>query len=255
MSGPMALGANYRRLFAATTISNLGDGVSVIAYPWLASAVTRNPILIALVAAAGRLPWLLFTLPAGHHHRPQGSAASDDRGQRQSGRSHPVRRRRRTGRWRRAARPRRGRRRHGHAARALPRRARGHALSRGRRGAVRQQRPDLHAGGGRRRRPRTGQRADVLGRDRRQPVRRPAARQPAPGHRLRGAVLPRRRQLRRLGRARLRDHRRGGAASHRPGRADVTGGGGHVATGPRGGVPVAVGSRPVPADGDHPRRA
>jgi len=61
----MALGANYRKLFAATTISNLGDGVSLIAYPWLASAVTRNPLLIALVAAAGRLPWLVFTLPAG----------------------------------------------------------------------------------------------------------------------------------------------------------------------------------------------
>lgn len=60
-----ALGANYRRLFAATTMSNLGDGVSIIAYPWLASAVTRNPVLIALVAVAGRLPWLVFTLPAG----------------------------------------------------------------------------------------------------------------------------------------------------------------------------------------------
>jgi MFS family permease len=50
---------------AASVISNLGDGVGVIAYPWLASAVTRNPILIAGVAAAQRLPWLLFTLPAG----------------------------------------------------------------------------------------------------------------------------------------------------------------------------------------------
>ena len=47
------------------TISNLGDGVGLLAYPWLASAVTRNPILIALVAVAQRLPWLLFTLPAG----------------------------------------------------------------------------------------------------------------------------------------------------------------------------------------------
>lgn len=60
-----ALGANYRKLFAASTISNLGDGVGVLAYPWLASAVTRNPILIALVAVAQRLPWLVFTLPAG----------------------------------------------------------------------------------------------------------------------------------------------------------------------------------------------
>jgi MFS family permease len=59
------LGPNYRKLFAATTISNLGDGVGVIAYPWLASAITRNPLLIALVGVVQRLPWLLFTLPAG----------------------------------------------------------------------------------------------------------------------------------------------------------------------------------------------
>ncbi len=59
------LGANYYKLMAASAISNLGDGIGVIAYPWLASAVTRNPILIAGVAAAQRLPWLLFTLPAG----------------------------------------------------------------------------------------------------------------------------------------------------------------------------------------------
>ena len=59
------LGANYYKLMAASAISNLGDGIGVIAYPWLASAVTRNPLLIAGVAAAQRLPWLLFTLPAG----------------------------------------------------------------------------------------------------------------------------------------------------------------------------------------------
>ena len=59
------LGANYRRLFTASTISNLGDGISLIAYPWLASAVTRNPLLIALIVAAQRIPWLVFTLPAG----------------------------------------------------------------------------------------------------------------------------------------------------------------------------------------------
>ena len=59
------LGANYRKLFAASTISNLGDGISLIAYPWLASAVTRNPLLIALIVAAQRIPWLVFTLPAG----------------------------------------------------------------------------------------------------------------------------------------------------------------------------------------------
>ena len=59
------LGANYRKLYSATTLSNIGDGMSTVAYPWLASAVTRNPLLIALVAVAQRLPWLVFTLPAG----------------------------------------------------------------------------------------------------------------------------------------------------------------------------------------------
>jgi MFS family permease len=59
------LGPSYRKLFVGTVVSNLGDGVSTIAYPWLASAITRNPLLVALVAVAQRLPWLLFTLPAG----------------------------------------------------------------------------------------------------------------------------------------------------------------------------------------------
>ena len=59
------LGRNYHRVFIATVISSLGDGVDAIGYPWLASAVTRNPILIALIAVGQRLPWLVFTLPAG----------------------------------------------------------------------------------------------------------------------------------------------------------------------------------------------
>jgi MFS family permease len=59
------LGRNYQRLFGASTISNLGDGVALVAYPWLASAITRNPVLIALVVVVQRLPWLLFALPVG----------------------------------------------------------------------------------------------------------------------------------------------------------------------------------------------
>ena len=59
------LGKNYWRLWTAHATSNLGDGISGIAYPWLASAVTRSPLLIAAVAVASRLPWLFFTLPAG----------------------------------------------------------------------------------------------------------------------------------------------------------------------------------------------
>src|SRR4029077_8548200 len=59
------LGASYHKLFISTTISNIGDGMSLIAYPWLASAITRTPLLIAAVALVQRLPWLVFTLPAG----------------------------------------------------------------------------------------------------------------------------------------------------------------------------------------------
>ena len=59
------LGANYWKLWIASVTSNLGDGVAGVAYPWLASAVTRNPIHIAAVAVVTRLPWLLFSLPAG----------------------------------------------------------------------------------------------------------------------------------------------------------------------------------------------
>lgn len=59
------LGANYWRLWVASVVSNLGDGVSVIAYPWLASTLTRDPIHIAAVTVATRLPWLVFSLPAG----------------------------------------------------------------------------------------------------------------------------------------------------------------------------------------------
>ena len=62
---PKRLGSSYFKLFSASTISNLGDGIAIVAYPWLASAITRNPLLISLVIVVQRLPWLLFSLPAG----------------------------------------------------------------------------------------------------------------------------------------------------------------------------------------------
>ena len=57
--------ANYWKLWVASVISNLGDGIGIIAYPWIASSVTRNPLLIAGIGVAQRLPWLVFSLPAG----------------------------------------------------------------------------------------------------------------------------------------------------------------------------------------------
>lgn len=56
---------NYRLLFSAGALTNLGDGMVALALPWLATLLTRDPIAIAAVAAAGRIPWLLFSLPAG----------------------------------------------------------------------------------------------------------------------------------------------------------------------------------------------
>lgn len=64
-AGESRLSGDYFRLFGASVVSNLGDGIALVAYPWLASAVTRSGLLIALVVVAGRLPWLIFSLPAG----------------------------------------------------------------------------------------------------------------------------------------------------------------------------------------------
>ncbi len=55
----------YRRLLVATGAANLADGLQVVAVPWLASVLTRDPVQIALVTAATRIPWLLFALPVG----------------------------------------------------------------------------------------------------------------------------------------------------------------------------------------------
>ncbi|HEX2152661.1 MAG TPA: MFS transporter [Acidimicrobiia bacterium] len=57
--------ANYWKLWVASVTSNFGDGVATVAYPWLASAITRDGFKLGLVVLAGRLPWLLLSLPAG----------------------------------------------------------------------------------------------------------------------------------------------------------------------------------------------
>lgn len=61
----LALGAPYRRLWSATLLSNLGDGVRAAAFPLLAASLTDNPILISGVAVATQLPGVLLALPAG----------------------------------------------------------------------------------------------------------------------------------------------------------------------------------------------
>ena len=60
-----SLGGNFHRLWTAGAVSNLGDGVVLAAMPLLAASLSREPTTVALVTAAGTLPWLLFSLIGG----------------------------------------------------------------------------------------------------------------------------------------------------------------------------------------------
>lgn len=55
----------YHRFVAASGMTNLADGMAVVAWAWLASLLTRDAVLLALVPVALRMPWFLFALPAG----------------------------------------------------------------------------------------------------------------------------------------------------------------------------------------------
>src|SRR3982751_4543889 len=60
------LGGNFARLWTAGAVSNLGDGVVLAALPPLAASLSHtDPVTVALVAAAGPRPWLLFSLVGG----------------------------------------------------------------------------------------------------------------------------------------------------------------------------------------------
>jgi MFS family permease len=54
-----------QRFIAASGMTNLADGVAVVAWGWIASLLTRDALLVALVPVALRLPWALLALPAG----------------------------------------------------------------------------------------------------------------------------------------------------------------------------------------------
>ena len=60
-----ALGPTSPKLWTASAVSNLGDGVTLVAGPLLAATLTRDPRLVAGLAVAQRLPWLLFSLVSG----------------------------------------------------------------------------------------------------------------------------------------------------------------------------------------------
>ena len=59
------LGAEYRKLWTASTISNLGDGITLVAAPLLAASLTRDPLLVAGAVFVKQVGWVLFSLHAG----------------------------------------------------------------------------------------------------------------------------------------------------------------------------------------------
>ncbi len=59
------LGRGFWTLFSASFLANLSDGIFQIALPLLAVSLTTEPGLVAGVAVASRLPWLVFALIAG----------------------------------------------------------------------------------------------------------------------------------------------------------------------------------------------
>jgi hypothetical protein len=55
----------YARFIAAAGFTNIADGVATLAWAWLATLLTRDPLYVAAVPVALRLPWFLFAIPAG----------------------------------------------------------------------------------------------------------------------------------------------------------------------------------------------
>ncbi|MFW6776222.1 MFS transporter [Nocardioides sp. CPCC 205120] len=62
---PARLGPGFRHLVLAFWTANLADGVMIAAGPLLLASLTSDPFLIALGAAAPRVPWVLFGLYSG----------------------------------------------------------------------------------------------------------------------------------------------------------------------------------------------
>ncbi|MEY3346034.1 MAG: hypothetical protein RLZZ581_828 [Actinomycetota bacterium] len=65
MSEKLPLGKDFSRIWSASLITNLVDGVLKLSAPLLAVSLTEDPILIGLLSALGLLPWLFFAIPIG----------------------------------------------------------------------------------------------------------------------------------------------------------------------------------------------
>ena len=55
----------FQRIWSASAVSALGDGIYFAALPLLALSMTRNPILLGALEACALLPWLCFGMIGG----------------------------------------------------------------------------------------------------------------------------------------------------------------------------------------------
>ena len=59
------LGPDFTRVWAASAVSNVGDGLLIAAGPLLVVSVTDDPALVGGAIFVQQLPWLLFSLLSG----------------------------------------------------------------------------------------------------------------------------------------------------------------------------------------------
>ncbi|GAA1212945.1 MFS transporter [Prauserella alba] len=59
------LGGEFARLWTASALTNIADGVALAAGPLLVSSLTDDPVLIGSAVFVQQLPWLLFSLISG----------------------------------------------------------------------------------------------------------------------------------------------------------------------------------------------
>ena len=62
---PPELGQDFRNIWSAAAISNLGDGAMLAAGPLLVASITDEPAAVGAAVFAQQLPWLLFALFSG----------------------------------------------------------------------------------------------------------------------------------------------------------------------------------------------
>jgi predicted MFS family arabinose efflux permease len=57
--------ADFGRLWAASAVANIGDGVTLVAGPLLVASLTTDPAAVAGAVFAQQVPWLMFALISG----------------------------------------------------------------------------------------------------------------------------------------------------------------------------------------------